>query len=37
MTDVELDERVTALQEGGGGGYSLNGNNVVFVNTTKYQ
>ena len=25
MTDVELDERVTALEGNGGGGHSLNG------------
>ena len=25
MTDVELDERVTALEENGGGGNSFNG------------
>ena len=26
MTDVELDERVTALEENGGGGNAQNGN-----------
>ena len=26
MTDVELDKRVTALEENGCGGHSLNGN-----------
>ena len=26
MTDVELDERVTALEENGGGGNTQNGN-----------
>ena len=30
MTDVELDERVTALEEGGGGGRPQNGNKVVI-------
>ena len=31
MTDVELDARVTALEENGSGGNSLNGKtNVVF-------
>ena len=29
MTDVELDERVTALEENGGG--SVNGNTNVFL------
>ena len=33
MTDVELDERVTALEENGGGGSSQNGyiTNVHFT------
>ena len=30
MTDVELDERVAALEEGGGGGNPQNGNKVVI-------
>ena len=30
MIDVELDERVTALEEGGGEGNPQNGNKVVF-------
>ena len=30
MTDVELDERVVALEEGGGGGNPQNGNKVVI-------
>ena len=30
MTDVELDERVTALEENGGGGENQNGRNIVF-------
>ena len=30
MTDVELDARVTALEENGGGGNSLNGKMNVF-------
>ena len=29
MTDVELDERVTALEEGGGGGSPQNGTNNI--------
>ena len=28
MTDVELDERVTALEENGGGGGTQNGKNI---------
>ena len=32
MTDVELDARVTALEENGGGGNSLNGkSNMTHV------
>ena len=34
MTDVELDERVTALEENGGGG-SQNGKFTVSLNYTK--
>ena len=30
MTDVELDARVTALEENDGGGNSLNGKSHVF-------
>ena len=30
MADVELDERVTALEEGSGGGSPQNGNNVMI-------
>ena len=29
MKDVELDERVTTLEENGGGGNSQNGNNKI--------
>ena len=29
MTDVELDERVTALEENGGGGNAVNGKNIL--------
>ena len=32
MTDVELDARITALEENGGGRYSLNGKTNVFLN-----
>ena len=32
MTDVELDARVTALEENGGGGNSLNGKTNVLLN-----
>ena len=36
MTDVELDARVTALEENcGGGGNPQNGNNVVFSYTDR--
>ena len=36
MTDVELDARVTALEEnGGGGGNPQNGNKVVFSYTDR--
>ena len=31
MTDVELDERVTALEENGGGGNSPNGIKKYFI------
>ena len=31
MTDVELDERVTALEENGGGGNSINGEMIVSL------
>ena len=32
MTDVELDERVTALEENGGGGNSVNGRTIDSLN-----
>ena len=35
MTDVELDARVTALEENGGGGNSLNGKTNDLFNIMK--
>ena len=31
MTDVDLDERITALEENEGGGNSVNGENTELV------
>ena len=31
MTDVELDERVTALEENGGSGDTQNGRKKIFI------
>ena len=33
MTDVELDERITSLEENDGGGISLNGETIEFYNS----
>ena len=36
MTDVELDERITTLEETGGGGNSVNGKTIkLYNNDTK--
>ena len=37
MTDLELDERVTALEENGGGGNPGNGKEKRYVNTDNVQ
>ena len=33
MTDVELDERITVLEENDGGGNSVNGKTIGLFNT----
>ena len=37
MTDVDLDERVTALEENGGGGDTENGRNFICICFVFYQ
>ena len=36
MTDVELDESVTALEENGGGGATQNGRNKLYICKENY-
>ena len=37
MTDVEMDKRIMALEENGGGGKTVNGETIVLYNSVKHK